>query len=107
MIWPFRRKPAPPAHLGPTTVDWVPGDIAECIDDDWFIMGTAEPPSFKHPVLGTKAMVLDVESKPHGFYLGLLGFPELWNAAQFRKVVLTENGADRVVGVNRPVKADA
>lgn len=103
ITWPFRRKPAPPAHLGPTSVDWVPGDVAECVDDDWCSDLSGDDPTDRHPVIGTRAMVIGIFPAGSQFYLVLAGFPNAWNAEEFRKVVLPETGADRVVGVDRPV----
>ena len=109
MIWPFRRKPARPVHVGPTTVDWVPGDIAECIDPGprWNETGVIPGPE-----LGSRAMVVEVflgctdRGRTSAFALRLVGMPrgQGWASVNFRKVVLTENGADRVVGVDRPVR---
>lgn len=110
--WPFRRKPAPPAapeHRGPTTVDWVPGDIAECISGGpwWNAKGPVAGPE-----LGSRAIVVEVflgsadGGDSSAFALRLVGMPRGWGWASinFRKVVLTENGADRVIAKDRPVR---
>ncbi|MGY2734913.1 hypothetical protein [Sphingomonas sp. UYP23] len=85
----------------------MPGDIAECINDDWCSDLSGEDPTDRHPVLGARAMVIKVFPVGSQFYLALVGFPNAWNAEEFRKVVLTENGADRVVGADRSVGVDA
>lgn len=60
MTWPFRRKRTPepePKHFGPTSVDWVPGDIAECIHGgEWY----CETGPVSGPALGSQAMVVEV-----------------------------------------------
>lgn len=102
MIWPFRRKPDPPTHVGPATVNWVPGDIAECIDAGPWWDAKGEIPG---PELGSRAMVIEVilgtasGTNTSSFALGLVGMPrgQGWASTNFRKVVLTENGADRPV----------
>lgn len=116
MIWPFRRKqsppspPASPTHIGPKTVDWVPGDIAECI---WPGPWWHKDEIVAGPALGSRAMVVEVflgslsDGSPNqGFALRLVGMARGvgWNAVNFRKVVLTENGADRAVRADTPVR---
>ena len=113
MTWPFRRKRTPepePKHFGPTSVDWVPGDIAECIHGgEWY--GKTGPIS--GPALGSQAMVIEVfygrasaGARGTTFALRLIGMsPDLgWPCDNFRKVVLRDTGADRVVGKRAPVR---
>lgn len=100
MIWPFRRKPAPPAPPDLTAASWAPGDIAECIvDGDWCNQCLEQIPG---PALGERRMVTDVSYQEApammigGTVLRLVGYgrSEGYFAEHFRKVVLTENGAD-------------
>lgn len=83
-MWPFRRRepdlPPPP--------DWRPGDVAECVRDDWRGLTT-----FKAPRIGAQAIVIAVrpgrargDHEP-GWALQLAGYPALWKASAFRKAV--------------------
>lgn len=87
----------------------MPGDIAECIyPGPWF----DETGPTEGPALGSQSMVAGVflgtrcEGKISAFALRFVGMPRGrgWASTSFRKVVLTEKGADRVVGVDRPVR---
>lgn len=102
MIWPFRKRK--PVHVGPTSVDWKPGDMAECVDGEWYPMHPADPK------LGERLMVSDVRygATRNGqylkFWLIFIGKPEAYQAASFRKIILTDTGADRKVEKRRPLE---
>lgn len=101
MIWPFRRRQ--PMHVGPTSVDWKPVDMAECTQANWPVAGG--------PMLGQRLMVAGVEYGPvtlgrdvgcNVFALRFVGFKAAWCSTCFRKIILTDTGADRTVGKRAP-----
>lgn len=106
MIWPFRRKPKPPLpHVGPKTVDWKPGDMAECISSNWPMTADLEI----GPKVGERLMVTSVIYGPdvfgfmQGFGLMFVGYRRwAYDALAFRKTVLTDTGADRTVTKKAP-----
>lgn len=96
MIWPFRRRK--PVHVGPTSVDWKPGDMAECTQARWPVTGG--------PTLGQRLMVSGVEYGSitlgsdvgcNTFALRFIGCPAAWCSTCFRKIILTDTSADRTV----------
>jgi hypothetical protein len=103
MRWAFWRKPKP-VHIGSNSVDWRPGDIAECVQASWLYVYAP-----KQPQVGTRAMVADVvygnvygQPRYTMFGLSLIGFEGQWQADFFRKIVLPETEADRKVGRREP-----
>ena len=88
-MWPFRREIRPPA-----SETWQPGDVAECIHDDW-VAGPA-----KRPALGDHAIVLHLYAghtmDGPRWLLKLLGFAGLWNEPAFRKVIVPPGGDESV-----------
>lgn len=102
MFWPFKRKSKLP-FLQPKTT-WSVGDIAECTDT--FELKVPVP---LVPSIGSQAMVLDVrelvrmEGDYKVVYLRLLGYETYWTEHSFRKVLLSETGADRKVSACKPV----
>jgi hypothetical protein len=104
MIWPFRKR-RKPVHVGPTSVDWKPGDMAECVRD------TFHPPDVTDPKVGERLMVKAVSYKAGvlgewEFRLGFIGRRHRFPARAFRKIVLTDTGADRIVEKTRPVRTE-
>ena len=102
MIWPFRRK-RKPVHVGPTSVDWKPGDMAECISDNWRYKDNP------NPIVGGRFMVVDVKLLTDVsvgvscICLTLIGYTQRgYDSSAFRKIVLTDTGADRKVAKRAP-----
>jgi hypothetical protein len=100
-MWPFKRKPV---HVGPTAVDWKPGDMAECVENNGFHVEYG-------PVIdiGAKLMVRDVyydvalDESNKQFFLKFVGIPNIgYGSRCFRKITLTDTGADRTVAKSRP-----
>ncbi len=93
-MWPFKRKPV---HVGPTSVSWQPGDMAECINGVW------PHPTGVDPKTGDRLMVREViygaDSGLAAFCLRFFGpcTNSAYDTRGFRKIVLTETGADRKV----------
>lgn len=84
---------------------WHPGDMAECIRDDWNAASRALAPSIRLPQIGDRAMVLGIDTITRGRVgLQLLGFDAAfrWEAIAFRKIVLSKAGADR--RIDRPIE---
>jgi len=104
-FWPFgRRKPAPPQHVGPDAVDWRPGDMAECI-----FCPPVEEQVVPWPEVGDRLMVtyvgygMSISGSFNAFFLVLLGMQHVgYRADCFRKITLTDTGADRKVGNTAP-----
>jgi hypothetical protein len=100
-MWPFKRKPKR-IHIGPQSIDWKPGDMAECIDGSWNRCPEGGPKT------GDKLMVLDAmygnvnDGVSSCFGLRFVGLREYYNVEQFRKITLTDTGADRTVSKSRP-----
>jgi len=104
MIWPFCRRQ--PVHVGPTSVDWKPGDMAECVSSTW------RAPTPSDPRAGQKFMVRDVRyaigdgGGVSCFFLFFVGdVATAYDSRGFRKIILTDTGADRTVGKRVPVRA--
>lgn len=104
MIWPFKRKPK---HVGPTSVDWKPGDMAKCVAARWPI------PEQCDPKVGQHLMVAEVRYSEGVFryacfHLEFIGTPGRgYQSTCFRKITLADTGADQKVGKHKPVKVDA
>lgn len=102
MIWPFRKRRA--VHVGPTSVDWAAGDMAECIaSKPWRNADGTEPKR------GDRLMVADVLYGGDGpfacFCLRFVGRTDCaFDSRAFRKIVLTDTGADRTVARDKPVR---
>jgi hypothetical protein len=112
MWWPFRRKskPKPLPHMGPASVDWVPGDIAECVSDRWNPKAVAIA-GVLPPKIGDRLMVrqvqygIDLTGCYTGFGLWFIGRGGIgYDAGNFRKIVLADTGADRKVARSRPLE---
>jgi hypothetical protein len=115
MIWPFRRKPAPPPFVKPVD-DWKPGDLAQCIarggwsvDEPWMLEFT--------PKHGTIYIVtkVDVGIGAHNgamqVGLCLKGNPLCWSATSFRRLrpcadELDRRAADKLPQVRQPETVD-
>lgn len=88
----------------PPAPDWCAGDIAECIRDDWRELAT-----FKAPRVGSQLIVTAVlpghakgNGEP-GWALRLAGYPALWSAGAFRKVMPPSAVAERHAAERAPV----
>ena len=95
MIWPFRR-PASPIDRRNTREDWKPGDLAECIRDNWI------EPSGNDPKVGDIFRVRRVNDATNHlnvraiflFFDGRTGRTG-YSSTAFRKVRHTYEPADR------------
>lgn len=108
MIWPFRRKQRNfiPVVTGET---WRPGDVAECVSSDDEPWCDTAGKALSGPERGSRAMVLSVMHSGNGAaLLKLTGWGSaFFCAAAFRKIVLTDIGADRKVSKRKPVGVEA
>jgi hypothetical protein len=89
MIWPFRRKPAPPAISDHRNLneDWAPGDLAVCVNDEWLPTVDAFDPR-KGDVLRVSSVEDAVDQKRgyRAYWLRFVGKSNPYECVGFRKI---------------------
>lgn len=108
MIWPFRKKPQPPRVIDrrENGLCWEPGDLAECVDDDW------EDGSDGDPSVGDILRVRKIEDDVNHrnircIWLWFEGRDVAYNTQAFRKIVLTHDDAEVEEGIISKIKRAA
>ncbi len=88
--------------------DWAQGDLAECIDDEWYHSGGGRMPADQAPRVGQSFLVTDVGGVQCGeTFIATLHFPDfpafMWEAVRFKKI--HPKGEDRMVPRKEAVPA--
>lgn len=103
-MWPFRKRRLPP-HIGPESVSWQAGDIAECLCSCWQTSSGNDPKAGARYIVSGVAYGVAVDGSARAFGLLLCGCGEDgYDVRVFRKVVPTfeeKRRADRAPGPTR------
>lgn len=67
-------------------MDWDIGDIAICINDQWYYLNGGPPPDVKHPKKGQSYMVTSIFPLHDRVFLALVGMGDsIWDSVSFTK----------------------
>lgn len=84
-MWPFTRKPKP-LNPGPINEDWRVGDLAECVLPRGHVWPKEGPDNGDVTKVTDVVAGLGKQTGKPGWFLGLSGFHNNYEATGFRKV---------------------